>query len=494
MKLVQLQIKDVLKIKAISLDINGEHVAVCGKNKQGKSSVLDSLAMLTGGATEIPDNPIRTGATRGSIVGVMDTGVTFERVITPKGSHLIVKGSDGEKMPGGPQGVLEKMCGKFFDPFNFPNKKPSEQATIIKERFGLNLDEIEAELNQLFDDRKIASAQAKQADAVAKGAPRFEDAPEQEASVAGLARELTDGNVINSENMISRNALATSESAVVSIGKDVDNLRASMVEMESLIAPAEESARKACKTEKDAVDVDTTAITMKMERLASELAAGNKVNKQNQEHRARAMKARAVAQGLKDRALLLGEDITRAKGRQDKGGIALEHERQSVGALTDIDIDAITKKMETAEITNEQVRANAAASKLDDEADAAEDKAKALTTKLDHRRKDREAMIAAADIPIKGLTLGDGEIKLNGQPFAQASGAEKVEVSVAIWTAANPGLKVLAVEGNALDDEARAAMFAQAKADGVQLFMELVGVPDVGDVQQIVIEDGEIKE
>jgi hypothetical protein len=91
---------------------------------------------------------------------------------------------------------------------------------------------------------------------------------------------------------------------------------------------------------------------------------------------------------------------------------------------------------------------------------------------------------------VKELTFGDNDILLDGLPFSQASTARKIRVSTALLMALKPELRVLLVrEGSLLDDEARAALEADAREHDFVVLMECVGA---GDGSGIVIEDGEV--
>ena len=62
MKIIQLQIENFKKIKAIQITPENNTVIVGGRNAQGKSSVLDAIfATLGGRAGNTADRPIRDG-------------------------------------------------------------------------------------------------------------------------------------------------------------------------------------------------------------------------------------------------------------------------------------------------------------------------------------------------------------------------------------------------------------------------------------------------
>ena len=89
-----------------------------------------------------------------------------------------------------------------------------------------------------------------------------------------------------------------------------------------------------------------------------------------------------------------------------------------------------------------------------------------------------------------GLTLGDDGPMLDGVPLEQASGAQKLRVSVALGIAMNPRLKVLLVRDASLLDEDSLALVAEmAAAADAQVWLERVGD---GDPAAVVIDDGQV--
>lgn len=99
--------------------------------------------------------------------------------------------------------------------------------------------------------------------------------------------------------------------------------------------------------------------------------------------------------------------------------------------------------------------------------------------------------LSTAKMPIDGLSFDNGAVIFNGEPLSQASGAEQLQVSLAIGAALNPQLPVLLCrDGSRLDKASRAQVAKFAEERGLQVFLELVD--ESGEVG-IVIEDGHIK-
>jgi hypothetical protein len=119
------------------------------------------------------------------------------------------------------------------------------------------------------------------------------------------------------------------------------------------------------------------------------------------------------------------------------------------------------------------------------------DAAEALTEAMAARLNAKNMAIAAAKMPIEGLSFGEGEVIYNGLPFNQASSAEQLRVSVAVAMAANPKLKVLRIQdGSLLDDKSMELLSAMADAADYQIWIERV---DVSGKVGVVMEDGSVK-
>jgi predicted ATP-dependent endonuclease of OLD family len=100
-------------------------------------------------------------------------------------------------------------------------------------------------------------------------------------------------------------------------------------------------------------------------------------------------------------------------------------------------------------------------------------------------------LIAEAPLPIDGLTFDEEGVQYNGVPFAQASAAERLRVSVAMAMAMNPELKVICIrDASLLDNDSKAALVALATEHDYQIWYEVVG--DAGEIG-VVIEDGQVQ-
>jgi len=153
------------------------------------------------------------------------------------------------------------------------------------------------------------------------------------------------------------------------------------------------------------------------------------------------------------------------------------------------DIAALEADLLTVEETNRAVRRNAEIAKASArKADLLAQYA-TLTDKITTLDKTKADALATATFPIDGLGFDDDGVTYQGLPFAQASSAEQIRVSLAIAIALNPKLRVIRIlDGSLLDADNMALIEAMAAASDYQVWMERVGD---SDENAVIIEDGQ---
>ena len=101
---------------------------------------------------------------------------------------------------------------------------------------------------------------------------------------------------------------------------------------------------------------------------------------------------------------------------------------------------------------------------------AATKEAKRINDVLGGLRQLRGQLLDDVDLGVPGLSVGQGELLLDGVPFAQASAAQRIRVACAIATLQEPRLRILRVdEGERLDADSEQALLQWADAHGFQI-------------------------
>ena len=109
-KINELQLENVKRIKAVKLEPAQNGLTVIGgKNGQGKTSVIDSIAWALGGDKYRPSEPQRTGSVIPPILHIeLSNGLIVER----KGKNSALKVIDPNGNKGGQQ-LLNEFIEQF---------------------------------------------------------------------------------------------------------------------------------------------------------------------------------------------------------------------------------------------------------------------------------------------------------------------------------------------------------------------------------------------
>lgn len=165
-----------------------------------------------------------------------------------------------------------------------------------------------------------------------------------------------------------------------------------------------------------------------------------------------------------------------------------EAEKQAAEGIEVYDLDDINRRLAEVDQVNRKVAANREHARLKDLVRKHQTESDKLTAAIEKCDAEKQALLAKAPFPVAGLGFDETGVTFNGQPFSQASQAEKVKVSVAMAMALNPRLRVITIrEGALLDAQSRATVAAMARERGVQVWMEDVGEHADTD---FVLEDG----
>lgn len=242
--------------------------------------------------------------------------------------------------------------------------------------------------------------------------------------------------------------------------------------------------------------IDTPLTLVDTSPLVQKMADASRINSAiENEKRARADVDKSVAdkrekaQQRRDRAAQL---IAEAQVLEDEA-TALALEVTNRPALEEpVDTTALLEEVQKAEAENTKRKAAKDARDRFEasvkELGAETDRADMLTNRIAARNEQKAAAIASAQMPVDGLSFGEGIVTFNGLPLSQASTGEQWSVSLAIAGAMNPTLRVILIRQGALMDSDRIRQTALwAAENNYQVWMERV--EESGTVG-IVMEDG----
>lgn len=199
-KINSLEFENVKRIKAVQLEPAKNGLTVIGgKNRQGKTSVLDSIAWALGGDKYKPSSPQREGSVVEPHLKItLDNGIVVER--SGKNSSLKVIDPSGNK---GGQQLLNSFVEQFaLDLPKFMNQTNKEKASTLLKIIGVGdeLYRLEAQEQTTYNQRTAIGRIADQKAKFAKEMPVYANVPAEPVSPSELIRQQQEILARNGEN------------------------------------------------------------------------------------------------------------------------------------------------------------------------------------------------------------------------------------------------------------------------------------------------------
>lgn len=200
MKISKLEIENVKRVKAVSLEPTQNGLTVIGgKNNQGKTSVLDSIAWALGGDKFKPTSARREGSVVPPYLHVeMDNGLVVER----RGENSALKVIDPAGRKGGQQ-----LLNEFVETFAIDLPRFMEQTSKEKANTLLRIIGVEDQLKKLdydeattFNRRRELGRIALQKQKYADELPLYPDVPKEPISASELILRQQEILAKNGEN------------------------------------------------------------------------------------------------------------------------------------------------------------------------------------------------------------------------------------------------------------------------------------------------------
>jgi DNA repair exonuclease SbcCD ATPase subunit len=199
-KINKLEIENVKRVKAVSLEPTQNGLTVIGgRNGQGKTSILDSIAWALGGNKYKPSQPHREGSVLPPNLKIsLSNGLEIKR--DGKNSDLKVIDPSGQK-------AGQKLLDSFVEEFALNLPKFMESSNVDKARtllqiigVGDKLAEFEKKEQELYNERLVIGRVADQKKKFAAEMTYFQEAPKELISVSELIQEQQAILAKNAEN------------------------------------------------------------------------------------------------------------------------------------------------------------------------------------------------------------------------------------------------------------------------------------------------------
>ena len=427
-RVLRLAVENYKRLKAADVTPPRNAVIVAGKNRAGKSSLLDSIASVLGGKKQTADVPIHEGAESGQIICVLgdtDPQLLVKRVFQPDGkTALEITSAEGYKAPT-PQAILDGLCGAIaFDPHSFTRMDDRKQLETLRELVGLDFSGLDLERKRLYDERTEANRDAKSLSTQAAALTIPDGTPEEPVSVMALMMEQKRRQDHNAANAKERQKVDS-----LSIARD-----------------------RAVAAEHDCLE-----------------------------------RVKELEEKLKQARV----DLESATAALDQAALMLKAQGDTAAALEDQDVDEVQQSILNAQATNEAVAKRKRKAELVLTAKKSHADSQQFTEEIEAIDAEKQRLLSEVAWPVEGLSFGESGVLYNGLPFSQASSAEQLAVSFAMSAAMNPRLKVALIRDASLLDEDQMKIVSDlAEKYDTQVWLEVVDA-SAGPCG-ILIEDGTV--
>ena len=188
MKINKLEFENVKRIKAVQIEPSKNGLTVIGgKNRQGKTSVLDAIAWALGGENYRPSDPAREGSVTPPYLKVtMSNGLIVER----KGKNSALKVTDPSGQKAGQQ-LLDTFVEKLaINLPKFMESSDKDKAKILLKIIGVGeqLEELDRQEKELYSERTAIGQIADRKKKFADEQPYYPDAPDDIVSPSDMIR------------------------------------------------------------------------------------------------------------------------------------------------------------------------------------------------------------------------------------------------------------------------------------------------------------------
>ena len=466
-KITGFTVQDFKRIRLVEIHPTENGLTILGgRNAQGKSSCLDAIAYALGGETFRPSDINNHDAEKNATIRVEIDGLIVERA----GKNAALKITDARGMRGN-QTLLNDIVGKFaLDLGAFMRAGDLDKAKMLLKMFP-DLEQRLAELKKRADEIREARADQnrdiKRLQVHFDEMPHFPEAPADEISIEALTKELQGVTEAENETASRRALLAVEQQRVA-------DLEMRLANNQQLIALKMAKIEENEKSKFARLDYLKT----EYEKAQREI--------QEQAEQAKAELDSQIAE-LQQGQAEIERNITGTKDGIESIKANLAGDPDFAAKKADI-----MQRLQQADETNKQIRANAERRKLYEQIAEMRQTSDRQTADLQAIEADRTALLQNAELPLSELSINaDGELLYRGQKWDCMSGSERLKVATAICMKSKPGCGFVLIDGlEAMDPQTLADFGEFLTAQNMQGIGTIVGE----NAATVIIEDGRVQE
>lgn len=458
LRIHRLEVRNYKKIKhaVITPDPNQHVLLLTGRNRQGKTSLIETIWVCLCGEKYLPPQPIREGET--SAEASIDFGeFVVTRTITAKNTRLTVVAKDGFKAPSPQTFLTSKISGMIQNPLEFMRLKPDQQVKMLQGLVDLKIDQQEWEKRTGLPLKRVPEDPLELFDGAHKYL--YEARAEENHNVNHLTGAVSE--------------LRKQLPADVDMNMSTVSAAELFGERKGLEAQASENARVRASMRVAADEVNQ----------ATSLVAASEETIRRYEDEIKRTEDLIKSERVRKEGLV--RELKEANGRA-------QELVNAVASLEDPDFGPIDAKIASIDAHNALAAKVVDLGKLSAKLQAARSMSESFTRSLAALKEYKGDLIARAGLPIPGLSFDAGVVTYNGLPLSQASGAEQIRVSCAICMASHPSIGLLTLDAgwSELDAESKGILADWARNIGAHIVC--VQVSEEPQEAGWHFEDGEI--
>ena len=239
MNIKRLSVENFLRINFVDIEPDGNVIVLTGNNGEGKTSVLNSIwaALANPRVSEMP-RPVKDGEEKAIItadIGQYVVTRTFTEKDGERKTTLKVVGAEGAQFMS-PQKLLNGLLGELtFDPLAFIEMKEDKQVELL-----LNLTNSDTDFNVLDNQRQAHYDERTNCNKMVKelSAQRGEEPPKiDKIDLSEIQNQIESSDEL-------RRSIEKQKTNRELVGKKIQELQASLVEIDEYLKKAEPALAK----------------------------------------------------------------------------------------------------------------------------------------------------------------------------------------------------------------------------------------------------------